>query len=87
MPMDRKQTGRHHRAVTRTSPLASAFNEAATPVNSNCVLLIIERDGESAAELEARARREAAADKLGRRPFIVQFVAARDGRPATGEEP
>lgn len=56
------------------SPLASAFDEAAMPVNSNCVLLIIERDGESAADLEARARSEKAADKLGRHLCVVRYV-------------
>jgi hypothetical protein len=68
------------------SPHARAFDEAATPVKSNCALLVLQRDRESVAELRARARREAAADKLGRYPIVVSFVAARDGRPAPGQE-
>jgi hypothetical protein len=66
------------------SPLASAFHEAATPVKSNCALVVYQRDGESDAELEARARREKAADKLGRYLIVVRFVAALGGREAGG---
>jgi hypothetical protein len=56
------------------SPLASAFDEAAMPVNSASLLVVFQRDGESDAELEARARSEKAADKLGRHLCVVRYV-------------
>ena len=60
-------------AEDEASPLAAAFKEAATPVGSNCALLVLQRDGESEVELQARASAEAAADTLGRHLIVVHF--------------
>ena len=60
-------------AEDQGSPLAGAFDAAARPDSSDCALLVVQRDGESEAELEARARAEEAADKLGRHVIVVHF--------------